>query len=280
MLDSRPSNSEASNEKDGRSKQSNLLRQKDPLITSIGAGGGGSWACLALAAAGVRRFRILDMDRVEATNLNRQVAFCPADIGRPKIDVLAERLKTWVGAEVETFDQRIEEPEDAAKALSGADFAVCAVDLPLLSIHKIMTEALHQARTPGFFIGHGLPVNRIGPTVLPQRPGCPDCFREADMHHTPWMRRNHDYGSYMGTALSACFSVISAHLVEQVTQLVTGQTPSLWQAYLQVDFSSWEHETRSLENLELCETCRSIEKQSVNEDASKDAAKKTSYATA
>lgn len=51
------------------------LGEVDPTIAVLGAGGAGSWAALALAAAGVRRFRLLDQDVVELANLDRQVCW-------------------------------------------------------------------------------------------------------------------------------------------------------------------------------------------------------------
>ncbi len=55
----------------------------------IGAGGLGSNVAFMLARSGIRRFILVDRDRVEASNLNRQ-AYFPADLGRPKVEALAE----------------------------------------------------------------------------------------------------------------------------------------------------------------------------------------------
>ena len=54
---------------------------RGPLVTVIGCGGLGTWALAALAAAGLRHFRLVDDDRVELSNLNRQVLYTPAEIG-------------------------------------------------------------------------------------------------------------------------------------------------------------------------------------------------------
>lgn len=58
----------------------------------IGAGGLGSNVAFMLARSGIRRFILVDRDRVEASNLNRQ-AYFPADLGRPKVEALAEHLR-------------------------------------------------------------------------------------------------------------------------------------------------------------------------------------------
>jgi molybdopterin-synthase adenylyltransferase len=57
-----------------------------------GAGGLGSTAALFAAMAGFGTIRIIDPDRIEETNLNRQLLFREADIGRPKADTAAKAL--------------------------------------------------------------------------------------------------------------------------------------------------------------------------------------------
>ena len=66
------------------------LRSASALV--IGAGGLGSPALLYLAAAGIGRLVISDFDTVDLSNLQRQVLFTTADVGRPKAEAAAERL--------------------------------------------------------------------------------------------------------------------------------------------------------------------------------------------
>jgi adenylyltransferase/sulfurtransferase len=93
------------------------LRRSRVLL--VGAGGLGSPAALYLAAAGVGTLGLVEFDRVEVTNLQRQILFGTSDVGRPKIDVARERLAeinpfTHVEAHAERFDL------DNALALVGA----------------------------------------------------------------------------------------------------------------------------------------------------------------
>ena len=64
----------------------------DARVLLIGAGGLGCPAALYLGAAGVGILGIVDFDRVDASNLQRQVLFGTPDVGRPKVDVARERL--------------------------------------------------------------------------------------------------------------------------------------------------------------------------------------------
>ena len=68
-------------------------RLRDASVLVVGAGGLGSPAALYLAAAGVGRIGIVDFDLVDASNLQRQVLHATADVGRPKVESAAERLR-------------------------------------------------------------------------------------------------------------------------------------------------------------------------------------------
>jgi sulfur-carrier protein adenylyltransferase/sulfurtransferase len=68
-------------------------RLKAARVLCVGAGGLGSPASLYLAAAGVGTIGLIDFDAVDVTNLQRQVLYGTADVGRPKLDAARERLE-------------------------------------------------------------------------------------------------------------------------------------------------------------------------------------------
>ena len=65
---------------------------KDAKILLIGMGGLGSPLGLYLAAAGIGKLGLVDLDKVDFTNLQRQILYTTADVGRPKTQVAKERL--------------------------------------------------------------------------------------------------------------------------------------------------------------------------------------------
>jgi len=68
------------------------LRLKRGSVLIVGAGGLGSPASIYLAAAGVGRIGLVDFDRVDATNLHRQILYGTSDVGTPKLEAARARL--------------------------------------------------------------------------------------------------------------------------------------------------------------------------------------------
>jgi molybdopterin/thiamine biosynthesis adenylyltransferase len=79
-----------------------LLRDSAALV--IGLGGLGSTASLYLAGAGIGRLLIADRDRVEASNLQRQVLYRSGDLGRAKTEAARAQLAALdPSVEIEAF---------------------------------------------------------------------------------------------------------------------------------------------------------------------------------
>ena len=70
-----------------------LARMHDAHFLVCGLGGVGAWAAEALARSGAGSLTLVDYDLVQPSNLNRQLLALQSTLGRPKVQVLAERLK-------------------------------------------------------------------------------------------------------------------------------------------------------------------------------------------
>jgi len=68
------------------------LRLRAARVVVVGAGGLGSPSALYLAAAGLGRIGLVDDDRVDVTNLQRQVLYGTSDLGQPKTERARQRL--------------------------------------------------------------------------------------------------------------------------------------------------------------------------------------------
>lgn len=97
-------------------------------VVVVGVGGLGSIAAPYLAAQGVGRIRLIDPDAVSATDLGRQILYTPADVGLPKVAVLARRLQAQnpgvvVDARAETLTE-----DNLAWLLDGATVVLDGLD--------------------------------------------------------------------------------------------------------------------------------------------------------
>jgi sulfur-carrier protein adenylyltransferase/sulfurtransferase len=67
-------------------------RLKGARVLCVGAGGLGSPISLYLAAAGIGRLGVVDFDRVDLSNIQRQILYSTSDVGRSKLEAARERL--------------------------------------------------------------------------------------------------------------------------------------------------------------------------------------------
>jgi tRNA A37 threonylcarbamoyladenosine dehydratase len=69
-----------------------LQRLLQASVCVVGLGGVGSWAAEALARSGIGHITLVDLDDVCLSNVNRQLHALDGTIGRPKVEVMAERI--------------------------------------------------------------------------------------------------------------------------------------------------------------------------------------------
>ncbi|MFW3145495.1 MAG: sulfur carrier protein ThiS adenylyltransferase ThiF [Thermoplasmatota archaeon] len=103
-------------------------RLKRSFVGIAGAGGLGSNVAVALARAGVGRLLVVDFDRVEASNLNRQYFFRD-QVGRLKVEALKENIeRIGSGTVVDIMDRKLEKGR-MHEVFGEVDVVVEALDL-------------------------------------------------------------------------------------------------------------------------------------------------------
>src|SRR5512143_678266 len=70
-----------------------IARLAASTVSVFGVGGVGSYAAEALVRSGVGRVILVDYDRICVTNVNRQLHAMKGTLGKPKVEVMAERLR-------------------------------------------------------------------------------------------------------------------------------------------------------------------------------------------
>jgi adenylyltransferase/sulfurtransferase len=145
------------------------LRQSRVLI--VGAGGLGSPASMYLAAAGVGAMGLVDFDVVDETNLQRQILYSRADVGRPKLDAAIERLR-GLNPHVDLIPHR--EPfstRTAAALVEAYDVVVDGTDN--FPTRYLVNDACVMAATPNVY---GSVARFEGQAAVFAAPGGP-CYR-------------------------------------------------------------------------------------------------------
>ena len=121
-------------------------------VCVIGVGGVGSWTVEALARSGIGRLTLIDMDDVCITNTNRQLPALSDTLGRPKVDVLTERMRLiHPECEVRPVAEFLL-PSSAGHLLEGPyDFVIDAVDRT--SIKALIIARCRESGTPVLTVG-------------------------------------------------------------------------------------------------------------------------------
>ncbi len=156
----------------GKSGQELLKSSK---VQVVGAGGLGSAVLTYLAVAGIGIIRIIDGDKVELGNLNRQMLHTDKDIGRLKVDSARERLeflnqdiRIEVSAEVLT-------EENAYELLDDCPIVDALDNLPTRYILNKVAVSMRQPLFHGAVYG----LEGRATTILPGRTPCLECLYQA-----------------------------------------------------------------------------------------------------
>jgi molybdopterin-synthase adenylyltransferase len=155
-------------------------RLREARVLILGLGGLGSWASYALGCCGVGELVLLDGDRVEESNFNRQILYRERDIGRPKAEAAAEALAEFDSScRLTPMARRLESVEAVRELAEGMDFVVNGADWPAHDIERWVNAACFDAGVPFITMSHSPPVARVGPLYLPGITGCFNCQEQA-----------------------------------------------------------------------------------------------------
>jgi molybdopterin/thiamine biosynthesis adenylyltransferase len=146
---------------------------KKARVFLAGVGGLGSPVAIYLTAAGIGTLRIADHDKVELSNLNRQVIHWEENIGKRKVDAAVEKLsKLNSDVKIETIAETITEA-NVAKLVGDSDLIVDAMDN--LPTRYILNKAAIDKGIP-FFHGAVYGFEGRAMTVLPGKTACLNCL--------------------------------------------------------------------------------------------------------
>jgi tRNA A37 threonylcarbamoyladenosine dehydratase len=184
----------------GREAQARLAAAH---VVVLGLGGVGSFTAEALARAGVGRLTLVDGERIDETNVNRQLHALDGEVGRPKAEVLAERLRRCSSGVVEGFTERYEASTAERLVPPGISFVVDAMDTVVAKLHVI-----DRCRTLGIPVVTALgAARRLDPTAIQLTDLCESHTDQLAKDVRKYLRKRFGIAATAPTGVLAVWSV-------------------------------------------------------------------------
>lgn len=149
-------------------------------VVVFGVGGGGSIIALQLANLGIRNIHLIDPDKVENSNLNRQFMFNMTDLGKFKVQVVKDYiLARHPDASITTSITRITNVADAIKEIKDTDWVFCCMDEPPYISQRIINRASYIKNVPSVYGFSSRDAAKLL-IVRPNITGCVDCLLTSE----------------------------------------------------------------------------------------------------
>jgi bacteriocin biosynthesis cyclodehydratase domain-containing protein len=230
-------------------------------VLLLGCGGLGSWVAAGLTCAGVGELVLVDNDRVELSNLNRQVLFSEAQIGRLKVDALAEVLAERNSAvNFAPVVARIDSLAAAHRLVSRQpDLVITTADWPPHQLLRWINTACVERSIPWIGAGQFPPRLRIGPFVIPGRSACYECLESATRANYPLYEELTNWRAERETTDSSVgpiSGVIGSLLATEALHYLSGATdPACLDRAAILDLSTMEMHHESIARDSNCAVC-------------------------
>ena len=154
---------------------------KKAKVVVVGAGGLGTPAATYLAAAGIGTLRIVDNDRVDLSNLNRQILHWTKDVKSNKVDSASRKLRQLNDTiQVEPVMETLTET-NALDLISGFDVVVDGTDN--LETRLAVNKAIVQKKIP-FVHGAVYGFQGRATTIVPYETACIRCLYRGVLPQT------------------------------------------------------------------------------------------------
>jgi adenylyltransferase/sulfurtransferase len=214
---------------------------KKAKVVVAGAGGLGCPTAIYLAAAGVGKITIIDKEKVELSNLNRQILHWDKDIGKYKIDSAVEKL-SQLNPDIEVEGLKIEITEQNVRSLiEDADVIVDGMDN--FKTRFLLNEACVKLNKPFVHAAvYGLTGELM--TIIPGKGPCYRCYLPVE---PPEIKPFPILGATPGVL--ACLEAM------ETIKLITGIGEPLTGKLLLFDGFKMTFQILNVKKLENCPVC-------------------------
>lgn len=236
----------------------------------LGIGGVGSHILYDLLGLGIEDVRAVDYDRVEISNLNRQILYRESDLGRLKTEVAVERASEYAPrARVETAQIQLTCADDVYQVVADRDVVIVTTDQPKMQIIRWVNAGCVRAGVT--MLAGGVDMQRsVFYTIIPGQTGCVECWRAQSAGRDSISARvsaeltrieaTFSPGERFGQDMAAFGPLVTCHTASLITELVritTGIVPPVASGRLmEVRFDDFTvREVESWQRAPECETC-------------------------
>ncbi|MCA9938079.1 MAG: ThiF family adenylyltransferase [Anaerolineales bacterium] len=153
---------------------------KTARVTLLGLGGSGSAVAMSLVAAGIGSLHVVDFDKIEVSNLNRQLLYVENDIGLPKVEQSMRRLRQ-MNSHVQITGQelKVQSVDELVPLMESCDLLILCADKPRELILRWTNEAAHITRTPWMMCLYAGPMLVVG-IFDPFHTPCYECMNHDE----------------------------------------------------------------------------------------------------
>ena len=235
--------------------KSDIEKVRNTLCAVSGLGGVGAVTAELLARWGVKRFRFLDMDSYESSNLNRQLFSTSRTLGRKKVDVAEERIKEINPfAEVEMKIAERVNNSNVVRFLDGADIVVQNADLPSAKLFYIEAEYRKIPLVNGYATTTGGRVQTFDFRKKSVLSKVDDLWRQLkfgkekkieNMEPSEIKQFDDSYGHGAAASLNFVTNMVGCSIVAEAIKVITGKGKNvLFPNYLEFDTFQWQMKTK------------------------------------
>ena len=234
-------------------------RLRASTVAVLGCGGLGTWALGAIASLGVGHFVLVDHDRVELSNLNRQILYALEDLGAAKVERAAAWLRRFDPAiRVEVARRRISDPADL-DVVAGCDVLLLLADWPPYALARWVSAASLAHGFPYMMAGQQPPLVKLGPTYIPGQGACFGCHERRLALEFPLYEELAEHRLREppeSTTLGPASALVGAMLAMEVLHLlVGGRPPATHDRMLLVHTRTFETRWERIERDAACPAC-------------------------
>lgn len=211
---------------------------ENSTIAIFGVGGIGTWIVNGLYQLGIGNIRIVDPDTVSKSNLNRQLYFTEADVGKYKVEVITEKL---VDAKIQSFRKYVSADENLEDIIVGCDFLVNCADSPSVEqTSRVINKYACKYNLPYSIAGgYNMHLGMIGPIIVPKKTACLDCFLEYQKENDPFKSSEKIKDVEQTGSLGPITGVVANFQVMEIFKYLIGKGNVNVNQFAEIDFMNF-----------------------------------------